>query len=57
MLGIAQVGLFYIGESMGCEWLPEAIRYAKNVCRFPYVFLTTNGVSATPERVSVTLRT
>ena len=51
MVGVEQLGLFYIGESMLCEWLPEAIRYAKHVCRFPYVFLTTNGLSATPERL------
>ena len=51
MLGVEQLGLFYIGESMLCEWLPEAIRYAKSVCGFPYVFLTTNGLSATPARL------
>ena len=51
MVGVEQLGLFYIGESMLCEWLPEAIRYAKHVCGFPYVFLTTNGLSATPERL------
>jgi radical SAM protein with 4Fe4S-binding SPASM domain len=51
MVGVEQLGLFYIGESMLCEWLPEAIRYAKHVCRFRYVFLTTNGLSATPDRV------
>jgi radical SAM protein with 4Fe4S-binding SPASM domain len=51
MVGVEQLGLFYIGESMLCDWLPEAIRYAKHVCRFPYVFLTTNGLSATPERL------
>ena len=49
--GVEQLGLFYIGESMLCDWLPEAIRYAKEVCRFPYVFLTTNGLTATPDRL------
>jgi hypothetical protein len=49
--GVEQLGLFHIGESFLCEWLPDAIRYAKDVCGYPYVFLTTNGVSATPERV------
>lgn len=50
--GVEELGLFYLGESFLVEWLPEAIAYAKKVCRFPYVFLTTNGVSATPKRVT-----
>jgi hypothetical protein len=50
-LGVDQLGLSYIGESFLCEWLPEAITYAKDVCQYPYVFLTTNGLSATPARV------
>ena len=50
-LGVDQLGLFYIGESFLCEGLPDAISYAKNVCRYPHVFLTTNGLKATPERV------
>jgi radical SAM protein with 4Fe4S-binding SPASM domain len=49
--GVEQLGLFYIGESFLCDWLPEAVRYAKRVCNFPYVFLTTNGVAATRDRV------
>ena len=40
-LGVEELGLFYIGESFLCDWLPDAVRYAKDVCRFPYVFLTT----------------
>lgn len=40
--GVEELGLFYIGESLLCEFLPEAIRYAKKI-GFPYVFLTTNG--------------
>jgi radical SAM protein with 4Fe4S-binding SPASM domain len=51
--GVERLGLFYIGESMLYEDLPGAIRYAKEECRFPYVFLTTNGLSATPERLRV----
>lgn len=50
-LGVDQLGLFYIGESFLCDWLPGAIRYAKDVCGYPYVFLTTNGLAATPQRV------
>ncbi len=50
-LGVEEIGLFYLGESFLCRWLPEAIRYAKEDCGYPYVFLTTNGRLATPERV------
>jgi hypothetical protein len=48
--GVVELGLFYIGESFTCKWLPDAIREAKAV-GFPYVFLTTNGSAATPQRV------
>jgi hypothetical protein len=44
------LGVFYIGESFLCPWLPEAIAEAKAV-GFDYVFLTTNGSVATRERV------
>jgi MoaA/NifB/PqqE/SkfB family radical SAM enzyme len=50
-LGVDQLGLFYIGESMLCDWLPEAIRFAKQECGFPYVFLTTNGRLASADRL------
>ena len=49
-VGVEELGVFFIGESMTCSWLPDAIREAKEV-GFPYVFLTTNGASATPEKV------
>lgn len=49
--GVEQLGLFYIGESMLCRWLPEAIDFAKRECGYPYVFVTTNGLAATPQRV------
>lgn len=48
--GVEELGVFYIGESFTCKWLPEAIKEAKDI-GFPYVFLTTNGSAATPERV------
>jgi len=48
--GVEELGLFYIGESFLCSWLPEAIAEAKEV-GFPYVFLTTNGSAATPKKV------
>lgn len=48
--GVEELGVFYIGESFMCDWLPEAIDYAKGR-GIKYVFLTTNGSLATPERV------
>ena len=53
--GVEELGLFYIGESMLCKWLPEAIEEAKEV-GFPYVFLTTNGSAATPMRVEACMK-
>jgi hypothetical protein len=50
-LGVEQLGVFYLGESFLCDRLPEAIRYAKRECGYPYVFLTTNGRRATAARV------
>lgn len=46
--GVEELGVFYIGESFLCDWLPDAIQYAKDV-GFPYVFCTTNGSLCTPE--------
>ena len=48
--GVEELGVFYIGESFTCKWLPEAIAEAKSV-GFPYVFLTTNGSACSPSRV------
>ena len=48
--GVEELGLFYIGESFMCAWLPEAIGFAKRR-GIRYAFLTTNGSLATPERV------
>lgn len=50
-LGVEQLGVFYLGESFVCDWLTEAIRFAKRECGYPYVFLTTNGRLATAARV------
>lgn len=49
--GVEELGVFYLGESFLCSWLPEAIRFAKHECGYPYVFLTTNGSLATPDKV------
>jgi hypothetical protein len=46
--GVEELGVFFIGESFLCRWLPEAIAEAKEV-GYPYVFLTTNGSAAKPE--------
>lgn len=48
--GVEEIGLFYLGESFLCKWLPEAIAYAKGI-GYPYIFLTTNGRLATPDQV------
>jgi MoaA/NifB/PqqE/SkfB family radical SAM enzyme len=48
--GVEELGVFYIGESFMCDWLPEAIAFAKRR-GIRYVFLTTNGSLATQERV------
>ena len=48
--GVEELGLFFIGESFICDWLPEAIAFAKRR-GIRYAFLTTNGSLATPERV------
>ncbi|MEO5677273.1 MAG: radical SAM protein [Usitatibacter sp.] len=48
--GVQELGMFFIGESFLCDWLPEAIAYAKKQ-GMTYVFLTTNGSLATPDRV------
>jgi MoaA/NifB/PqqE/SkfB family radical SAM enzyme len=48
--GVEELGMFYIGESFMCDWLPEAIGFAKRR-GIRYAFLTTNGSLATPRRV------
>jgi MoaA/NifB/PqqE/SkfB family radical SAM enzyme len=48
--GVEELGLFYIGESFMCDWLPEAIAFAKRR-GIRYAFLTTNGSLATSDRV------
>ncbi|MGZ5036904.1 MAG: radical SAM/SPASM domain-containing protein [Usitatibacter sp.] len=53
--GVEELGVFYIGESFMCDWLPEAIRFAKER-GIQYVFLTTNGSLATPGRVEACMR-
>jgi hypothetical protein len=54
--GVEQLGLFYIGESLLYPRLEDAVRYAKQDCGYPYVFLTTNGSLATVDRVTALMR-
>ena len=49
--GVEELGVFYLGESFLYKRLPEAIAYAKREVGFPYVFLTTNGRMARPDRL------
>lgn len=53
-VGVEELGMFYIGESFMCSWLPKAIAYAKEI-GFPYVFLTTNGSLVSPEKVQAVM--
>jgi MoaA/NifB/PqqE/SkfB family radical SAM enzyme len=48
--GVEEIGLFYLGESFLYRRLPDAIAYAREL-GYPYIFLTTNGRLATPDRV------
>lgn len=48
--GIAEIGLFYIGEPMLAKDLVRAVRYAKDA-GIEYAFLTTNGALATEGKV------
>ena len=48
--GVEEIGMFYLGESFLVPWLPEAIKFAKDI-GYPYIFLTTNGALSTPDKV------
>lgn len=48
--GVRELGLFFLGESFLVPWLPEAIKYAKDI-GFEYVFLTTNGSLSNESKV------
>ena len=50
-IGVEEIGLFYLGESLLCEWLPWAVYYAKQIAGFDYTFLTTNGSLADKGKV------
>lgn len=48
--GVEEIGLFYLGESFMVPWLPQAVKFAKDI-GYPYIFLTTNGALTTPKKV------
>ena len=54
--GVQELGLFYLGESFLYKHLAEAVRYAKEDCGYPYVFLTANGHAATAEKIEAVMR-
>lgn len=47
-LGVQELGLFYLGESMLVPWLPDAVACARSL-GYENIFLTTNGTACTPE--------
>ena len=50
--GVEEIGCFYLGESfMAPQLLTAAIHWCKQVLKFPYVFLTTNGSLCSRERL------
>ena len=48
-VGVREIGMFLLGESLLVRRLPEYVRYAKEEAGIEYVFLTTNGSLATPD--------
>ena len=48
--GVEEIGVFYLGESFILDWLPDAIKAAKDE-GFAYVFITTNGSLSDPVKV------
>jgi MoaA/NifB/PqqE/SkfB family radical SAM enzyme len=51
-VGVEEIGCFFLGESMMApDLLERCIAWCKQDLQFPYVFLTTNGSMATPERI------
>lgn len=48
--GVKELGLFYLGESFILRDLAEYVKIAKDI-GFEYIFLTTNGLKSTPERL------
>lgn len=53
--GVREIGLFYIGEPMLAKYLVDAVEYCKKR-GIEYVFLTTNGQLATPDKIGALMR-
>lgn len=49
-IGVREVGLFWLGEPLLVKELAEYISFAKKI-EIDYVFITTNGRLATPDRI------
>ena len=49
-VGVTEIGMFLLGESLLVKALPEYVRYAKEQAGIEYVFITTNGSLVNPER-------
>lgn len=55
--GVEEIGCFYLGEPfMAPSLLVQAIAWCKQVLKFPYVFVTTNGALATPRWVEACMK-
>jgi len=50
-IGVKEIGLFLLGEPFLVDALPEYVHYAKHEVGIEYVFVTTNGVLCTPDRL------
>lgn len=53
--GARDLGMYATGESFMVKNLHEYVDYAKNIIGYKYLFITTNGALATPERVKSVL--
>lgn len=48
--GVEEIGMFYLGESFcNSKLLFDCIKWCKKELKFPYVFLTSNAVTADPD--------
>lgn len=53
-IGVEEFGLFLIGEPfINPDLLYKAIKYLKQDLKVPYVFITSNGSLATPDKVKI----
>lgn len=48
--GVRELGLGFVGEPFACDWLADALEYAK-ARGIGFVSVATDGLHATPERV------